>query len=119
LKLSDNEFYVMGIKASSYEYNVAWAAEKIGIEFDYQVPIDGGRWKPGGQVLDFDFHTTPLWTPVEVNGDYWHRDALTELRLEMAINDYFAGRRNKLEIMWQSDCDTPEHARQSLEDKLL
>lgn len=41
-------------------------------EFDYQVSLGGGRARSGGQILDFLVHTVPLYTPVFIQGKYWH-----------------------------------------------
>lgn len=116
---SSEGYYIQGQKASSYEYNVARALENLGYEYYFQYPIYGGREKPGGQVIDFIIYTTPLYTPLEVNGNYWHKDALFELKQEIAVNDYFWGRMNKLEILWGEQCDTYEHAQEALKDLLL
>jgi len=58
---------------SSYEWNMARAMWALGWSFDYQVRVFGGWDERGGQSLDFLVHTAPNYTPVPVDGGYWHR----------------------------------------------
>lgn len=48
-----------------------WATQ-MGISFQYQVPLDGGRSSKFGQVLDFAFFTGGYAIAAPVQGDYWH-----------------------------------------------
>lgn len=57
---------------SKEEYWVALALKRLGIEFIYQYSIAGGRSVRGGQVIDFYIYTSPLPTPLFVQGEYWH-----------------------------------------------
>lgn len=65
--------YVHGQPAgSSIEYNVAQGLDAIGLRYQYQYPVLGGRNRKGGSVIDFLVSTVPLLTPLYVQGDYWH-----------------------------------------------
>lgn len=71
-------FWVAGMdgyprKASSYEFFFASALIKNDLAFMYQVEFLGGRKISGGMVLDFLVLTRPLYTPVWIQGEYWHR----------------------------------------------
>jgi hypothetical protein len=103
-----NQYVVAGKNASSYEYNVAKALDRIPIEYDFQVDLFGGKQVRGGKVLDFLVDTKPLPTPLFVNGEYWHRDNQTELLYLVAIR----GIKGWAEpvIFWKKDCDTEEIA---------
>jgi len=60
---------------SKEEYFVSISLIKYGWVFDYQVPFFGGKNKSGGFVMDFIVHTVPKFTPLQVNGEYWHSGA--------------------------------------------
>jgi len=57
---------------STEEARVAVALPMLGLDFQYQVSIAGGRRFPGGLIIDFVVETTPLPTPLQVQGRYWH-----------------------------------------------
>lgn len=59
---------------SKQEARVAAALDKLKLEYQYQKPIGGGHFR-GGQLVDFWVYTSPLPTPVFVQGTYWHRRA--------------------------------------------
>ena len=66
---------------STYEWNMARALWFYGWEdFLYQLALKGGYDIRGGLVLDFLVPTVPLWTPLPVDGGYWH-ESPTEERL--------------------------------------
>lgn len=70
-------YFVRGIKADSKEeYWCALALEKIreqtGWDWEYQVPVNGGRYIRGGNVVDFVIHTPIRWTMLDPKGRYWH-----------------------------------------------
>lgn len=56
---------------SKNEWFVSQALDKLGYYYFYQFAIQGGRGARGGQVIDF-LVKTASWTPVFVNGAYWH-----------------------------------------------
>jgi len=63
---------VKGKKASTPEWTVAMAADRLKINYQYQVPIEYGRTMKNGQVIDFIFYIAPIPVPCYVQGDYWH-----------------------------------------------
>lgn len=59
---------------SRNEWFVALALDKLGIEYYFQVSLNGGTSIRGGQVIDFVvFRPNP--TPVFIQGEYWHNQA--------------------------------------------
>lgn len=102
------QYVVDGKSASSYEYNVAKALNKLPIEYEFQVSLYGGKQMRGGKVLDFLVATKPMPTPLFVNGNYWHRDTSTELLYLVAIR----GIKEWAEpvIFWKKDCDNEDVA---------
>src|SRR3990167_3544724 len=69
------DYLVHGKSATSNEFFVAAALDKLKIPYIFQVSYWGGRSLRGGQVLDF-LVWSPLETPVQVFGEYWHRGLL-------------------------------------------
>ena len=83
-----------------YWFSLALWAEKL--PFDFQVPIDGGTWRPGGYVLDFLVYT-PLPVAVPVQGDYWHKSELDpKERFNMSRLERLYGAANVMPI-WGSE----------------
>lgn len=78
---------------STLEYRVALSLTKFHWQFLYQYPIFGGRQVRGGQVVDFMVITTPLMTPLFVQGSYWHNS--TRAKQDdwnlLVLNSYFRG----------------------------
>lgn len=70
---------------SKDEYWAALALERIekiaGYRWAYQVPVNGGRSRPGGNVVDFLVYT-PRWTIIDPMGRPFHTGK-NEDRLEM------------------------------------
>lgn len=72
--VSKSEGYtIRGSDASDIEWRVAVVLERLGLDYIYQYALGGGRTKRGGIVLDFKVWTTPLPTPLDIRGDYWHQ----------------------------------------------
>lgn len=73
---------IQGIEVDSKEeWNWYLASRRFGWpgeKFVFQVPINGGRTRRGGLLIDFLFFTVPLWTPVFIDGEYWHRYSLED-----------------------------------------
>lgn len=113
-------FFVRGRKAGSRdEYWVSLALDKIqeetGWEWEYQVPVFGGRTRAGGNVVDFLIHTPGMKTILDPMGRYWH-SGIHEDQSEM-IN---VARRKKWKLIaWFTD-ETPTRERTYLflRDKL-
>jgi len=102
-------YIIQGKSASLYEYNVALALEKLGIDYIFQFSIMGGKMHRG-YVIDFIINT-PIPIPLEVNGEYWHRNMALELRQKSDIDAYLSQfGYAPLAILWGKDTDTEEHA---------
>ena len=100
-------FYIKGqVAASKDEYWMSLALDKVeeqtGWTWDYQVPVDGGRRRRGGQVLDFLLHTPGRWTIIDVKGRYWHTGRREDAR---DVQDV-ARKKNWTLIGWFTD-ETP------------
>lgn len=61
-----------------------WRQDQI----DIQTSILGGRSRTGGHVVDFVLYT-PVAIPINVNGNYWHRNTDKELETDLAIQQKF------------------------------
>jgi hypothetical protein len=111
---------VRGIPVGSInEWNVAQALTRLGLDFDYQVPVFGGRLVPGGQVVDFLVKQPPQPIPLYVQGEYWHRQA-------KAIGDLLkqdrVGRINGWRdpmLIWEHECMTVQAAYEWLRRNIL
>lgn len=110
-------YYVQGIVASSYEYNVAKALDFYGFLYDYQVDMLYGRRFIGGFILDFLVRTVPLPTPLFVNGDYWHKNEDRDRRQTSLLSSL--GFLNKAIILWGKDTWTPDAAIWSIKEKFI
>lgn len=97
--------------ASSYEYNFGMALEKYGIDYLFQVSYWGGHNIVGGLVLDFLVFTTPLWTPVFINGEYAHRTGKRDRDFlqQALLSSQFPNLAEVLEL-WGEDTATYELA---------
>lgn len=105
-------YQVQGMRATSYEYNVAFALERIGLGYIFQYRFYGGRSVRGGIVVDFLVITRPLSTPVWVNGGYWHRGRrAAEDEYQQTLIFFMArGELNRPVTLWDDDCRTKEAA---------
>lgn len=114
-------YSVHGQRATSYEWNVAWALDRVGLEYLFQVDYLGGRRLRGGMVVDFLVYTKPLSTPLWVNGDYWHtgrtkaEDELKKAKLYSQVH----GECNYPITFWGKDCETKEVALSSVKRTFL
>jgi len=64
---------IYGVRPDSVEeWRVAVALWNLGREFDFQVPFFGGH-EVGGFIVDFVVYNG-LDIPLEVIGEYWHRN---------------------------------------------
>jgi hypothetical protein len=115
------KYKVRGKSATSYEYNTAQALTNEGLDFLFQVSYFGGHALPGGIVLDFLVFTKPLYTPLMVNGDYWHsgqRRAIDEFQI-IQINYMLAGQAREVVEFWGIDCATYPAALASVRREIL
>ena len=114
-------YFVQGKKASSYEWNVAQALDKLEIPYFFQFELFGGRSVRGGIIIDFLVLTRPLSTPLWVNGGFWHRgNQTTKDRLQQALVYWIMrGELNRAVIFWDQDCNTPDAALSSVRREFL
>ena len=105
-------FTVQGKTATSYEYNVAWALDKMQLPYMFQFAFFGGKSVRGGIVVDFLVLTSPLSTPVWVNGGFWHKGKrAVEDSYQQALLYFVArGELNRPVTFWDEDCRTKEDA---------
>ncbi|MBA2682473.1 MAG: hypothetical protein H0U76_29285 [Ktedonobacteraceae bacterium] len=83
-----------------------WFTQK-GIQFAYQVPLDGGRTSKLGQVVDFVTFGGGHATAIPVDGNYWHSrpDVAASDVLDHAstIGQYVNGQRITRNVpVWES-----------------
>ena len=110
------DYLVRGKSATSNEYFVAAALDKLGIPFLFQVSYWGGRSLRGGQVLDF-LVWNPLETPVQVFGEYWHsgllgsKDRLKLAQLQMLFDV-------PIVILWGNETDSYQDALSAVREKV-
>lgn len=112
------EMFLQGKKATAPEWRVGMALNRRGIKYDFQKPLLGGRVS-GGVVLDFFIYTVPLPTPLNVNGDYWHRLAksYSDNLKESRTNEALGHAANLMVVVWESDIPSIDAAYIELEKK--
>lgn len=100
-------FFIRGMKADSKEeWWVFLALERLaeasGLQWEYQVPVFGGRTRAGGNVVDFIVYTAGRVIWLDPMGRYFHTGR-NEDRLEMMD----AARKKGAELLaWFTD-ETP------------
>ena len=89
--------------ASSYELRVARALDKLKLRYIFQ-------WNPtphyrgiGYSIVDFLVLTVPLSTPLESNGDYWHRPVINQDQVLLEAQLHAVGNLNPLVVLWGAD----------------
>jgi len=110
-------YEVRGKDASSYEYNFAQALEYYRLDYLFQVDYWGGRRFRGGIVLDFLVFTVPQYTPVWINGEYWHQSGKqrdVDYLQQVLFNSVFRGLLRPPLILWGKDVDTFEAAKSTV-----
>ena len=105
---------------STEEWRVANALWRFDIPFIYQFEIFDSSVR-GGIVLDFLVQTSPLSTPLEVYGKYWHRgERSSEERLrDVIIDSYFRGQAQPLLIFFASDLQDQEMADAKVRSEII
>lgn len=100
------------------EENVYNALQKLKIEFDYQVPLGGGRNVRGGQVIDFVlYNIPPRRVALYVQGAYWH-DART--KVEDQLKQAEAERRGyRVEEITEEESKTVKSCIQWLQENIV
>lgn len=85
---------------SKNELYLAMALDRMGLGYDFQVPIPGvPSGAKGAYRIDFIVYTMPTPTPIEVEGEYWHgtgtRKTESEYRREK-INHIYKGQMRRI-----------------------
>lgn len=95
---------------SSYEWNIARGLWTLGWEnFQYQVPLFGGRSRRGGVVLDFLLPPHPVQIVINPIGEYWHRNVSGD-KIEDAKIIKRLGKGTRMLRPGTPDCKTYEDA---------
>jgi hypothetical protein len=100
---------------SREEWRVAMALDKLGLEYQYQVPVMGGRQLRGGAVVDFVVDLPPESIALLVHGQYWHT-TLEEERLYLAALERIFGR--PAIVLWDYDLEDVPMAIRTLRREL-
>lgn len=102
--------FIQGIMPGSIqEYRVAKALDRLGIRYQYQVEIGGGRTVRGGQIVDFVAYTYPLPTPIQIFGEYWHKSSILERFKDIEIKRYFNHQVADTVALYSNLLDTAEN----------
>jgi hypothetical protein len=99
--------------ATRPEWMVAQALEKHHMVYLYQFRLFQPAGVRGEVRVDFIIRT-PLWTPLEVFGEYWHSGQLAaddRLRLHRIAREF---RRAECPVIWGNQCETAESTEQAL-----
>jgi hypothetical protein len=68
-----SKYSIQGASATMIEWHAALALDRLKLPYLFQYDIGGGRSVRGGIVLDFLVLTSPLSTPLDIRGEYWHQ----------------------------------------------
>ena len=97
------------------------ALDKLKLKYKYHFVVKWGTARRGGQVIDFMVYTLPLWTPVLVQGTYWHRSAKRNADI-LKMNDLRVTLRGKIKKpveLWEKDLLDAEMALEKVRRELL
>ena len=101
---------------SKNEWFVSLALDKLEIDYQFQVPLYGGRGVRGGQVVDFVCYI-PRATPVFVQGEYWHNaNSETEDILKQAAAEQRYG--TKPILLMGEETDSKDKAYKTVVEKV-
>jgi len=102
---------------SALEWNVAIGLDEFELNYEYQVPVFGGRVS-GGSVVDFLVHLPVQGVFIFAQGDYWHtrgnkedEDAFLFARIEAAYH-------KKVVQIWEHEALTTSMTAQAIKEKL-
>lgn len=99
------------------EWRAAVSLWKFKLPFEYQVPLFGGRWVAGGQVLDFLVYA-PFARPLQIFGEHWHISELTsEERLKLEQIKQVYGQDPV--VLWFQDILTQEASDRAIRGAFL
>ena len=109
---------VQGQAATDLEWRVALALDKLKIPYMFQFDVEGGQRLLGGLVIDFLALTSPLSTPIEVMGGYWHRSNQTsEDRMKEALVRH-QGSYAEMVHLWEGELQTISDAYSAVKREL-
>lgn len=113
------DMFIQGKKASAPEWRTGKALDKLGLKYKFQYSILGGR-NPGGQILDYYIYTVPLPTPLNVQGEYWHRLArnYNDGLKKAQTNELFGNSAMPLVLVWERDLGSVDQAYQTMKQLL-
>lgn len=118
-RFSIQGLYIDGIPVgSTLEWNVAVALDELDLDYNYQVSVFGGRWNPGGAVVDFEVFTVPTSTYLFAQGDYWHTRGNAEEEDQWLIARIQAELKKEVVEVWEHEALTAEMAKATLRKKL-
>lgn len=105
---------------SLQEWWISRALDRLGLQYTYQYPINGGRAR-GGYLVDFVVYTNPLATMIEPVGNHWHTgelgadDKKRQADVEAAMQDIC---RTPIMLLWIPDMLDSETVYQKLRAEL-
>lgn len=109
-------YFVKGSHASSNEYFVSLALDKLKIEYTFQAVPFGWRGLRGEYIVDFVLYN-PMEIPMEVYGDYWHTGQLgADDRMRLVLIEQHYGQ--PAIIVWGRESDTKEEAYETVRQKV-
>ena len=87
---------------SKQELMLASVLTEEELPFRYQVAIDGGTFRRGGYLLDFEVYT-PMTYAVPVQGNYWHKNEIdSDERLMLTRLEQIYG-LSYVKPIWESE----------------
>src|SRR3990172_2544184 len=99
---------------STLEWNIACALDLLKLEYHYQVAVFGGRWVPGGAIIDFEVFIVPRSVYVFAQGDYWHTRGNKEEEDSWLINRIETELKKDIVEIWEHDALTVQQAMNTL-----
>lgn len=107
--MSDEILVVQNSIANIPEYKITIAIETLGYDYWFQKWLWGGSRLRGGVIVDWVVFT-PLPTPLEYDGTYWHTgEASEEDKLQrIRIAQYYGVPEVKVITSLEVDSDTPQ-----------
>src|SRR3990172_3176194 len=103
---------------STLEWNIACALDLLKLEYHYQVAVFGGRWVPGGAVIDFEVFIVPRSVYVFGQGGYWHRRGNKEEEDLWLISRIQTELHKQVVEVWEEDALTVTQAMATLRKEL-
>lgn len=106
---------------SKEEARAAVALDMLGIGYEYQKSILGGKRVRGGTVVDFWLYTSPNPTPMYLTNKYWHniRKQFEDMLLVYKMRDMYKGQINDVLLVDDKDMSSVKKAYYRLKELLL